>query len=66
MLWKIILKKQTGNLMDMMMNNQNYKVMSELVEQHQKRIKYLENKVLEYTAEINQLKYFIEEEKTSS
>ena len=66
MLWKIILKKQTGNLMDMMMNNQNYKVMSELVEQHQKRIKYLENKVLEYTAEINQLKYFIKEEKTSS
>ena len=65
MLWKIILKKQTGNLMDMMMNNQNYKVMSELVEQHQKRIKYLENKVLEYTAEINQLKYFIKEEKTS-
>ena len=63
MLWKIILKKQTGNLMDMMMNNQNYKVMSELVEQHQKRIKYLENKVREYTAEINQLKYFIEEEK---
>ena len=63
MLWKIILKKQTGNLMDMMMNNQNYKVMSELVEQHQKRIKYLENKVLEYTAEINQLKYFIKEEK---
>ena len=66
MLWKIILKKQTGNLMDMMMNNQNYKVMSELVEQHQKRIKYLENKVLEYTAEINQLKYFIKEEKSSS
>ena len=66
MLWKIILKKQTGNLMDMMMNNQNYKVMSELVEQHQKRIKYLENKVREYTAEINQLKYFIKEEKTSS
>ena len=65
MLWKIILKKQTGNLMDMMMNNQNYKVMTELVEQHQKRIKYLENKVLEYTAEINQLKYFIKEEKTS-
>ena len=65
MLWKIILKKQTGNLMDMMMNNQNYKVMSELVEQHQKRIKYLENKVREYTAEINQLKYFIKEEKTS-
>ena len=65
MLWKIILKKQTGNLMDIMMNNQNYKVMSELVEQHQKRIKYLENKVLEYTAEINQLKYFIKEEKTS-
>jgi len=63
MLWKIILKKQTGNLMDMMMNNQNYKVMSELVEQHQKRIKYLENKVREYTAEIKQLKYFIEEEK---
>ena len=46
-----------------MANNQNYKVMSELVEQHQKRIKYLENKVLEYTAEINQLKYFIKEEK---
>ena len=65
MLWKIILKKQTGNLMGMMMNNQNYKVMSELVEQHQKRIKYLENKVREYTAEINQLKYFIKEEKTS-
>ena len=65
MLWKIILKKQTGNLMDMMMNNQNYKVMSELVEQNKKRIKYLENKVLEYTAEINQLKYFIKEEKTS-
>ena len=63
MLWKIILKKQTGNLMDMMMNNQNYRVMSELVEQHQKRIKYLENKVLEYTAEINQLKYFIKEER---
>ena len=63
MLWKIILKKQTGNLMGMMMNNQNYKVMSELVEQHQKRIKYLENKVLEYTAEINQLKYFIKEER---
>ena len=49
--------------MGMMMNNQNYKVMSELVEQHQKRIKYLENKVLEYEAEINQLKYFIKEEK---
>ena len=63
MLWKIILKKQTGNLMGMMMNNQNYKVMTELVEQHQKRIKYLENKVLEYTAEINQLKYFIKEER---
>ena len=63
MLWKIILKKQTGNLMGMMMNNQNYKVMSELVEQHQKRIKYLENKVREYTAEINQLKYFIKEER---
>ena len=46
-----------------MANNQNYKVMSELVEQHQKRIKYLENKVLEYQAEINQLKYFIKEEK---
>ena len=46
-----------------MANNQNYRVMSELVEQHQKRIKYLENKVLEYTAEINQLKYFIKEEK---
>ena len=65
MLWKIILKKQTGNLMGMMMNNQNYRVISELVEQHQTRIKYLENKVLEYTAEINQLKYFIKEEKTS-
>ena len=63
MLWKIILKKQTGNLMGMMMNNQNYRVISELVEQHQKRIKYLENKVLEYEAEINQLKYFIKEEK---
>ena len=49
--------------MGMIMNNQNYKVMSELVEQHQKRIKYLENKVLEYEAEINQLKYFIKEEK---
>ena len=46
-----------------MANNQNYKVMSELVEQHQKRIKYLENKVREYTAEIKQLKYFIKEEK---
>ena len=65
MLWKIILKKQTGNLMGMMMNNQNYRVISELVEQHQTRIKYLENKVREYTAEINQLKYFIKEEKTS-
>lgn len=65
MLWKIILKKHTGNLMGMMMNNQNYRVMSELVEQHQTRIKYLENKVREYTAEINQLKYFIKEEKTS-
>ena len=43
-----------------MANNQNYRVMSELVEQHQKRIKYLENKVREYTAEIKQLKYFIE------
>ena len=63
MLWKIISKKQTGNLMGMIMNNQNYRVMSELIEQHQKRIKYLENKVLEYTAEINQLKYFIKEEK---
>ena len=63
MLWKIILKKQTGNLMGMMMNNQNYRLMTELVEQHQKRIKYLENKVLEYEAEINQLKYFIKEEK---
>ena len=63
MLWKIILKKQTGNLMGMMMNNQNYRLMTELVEQHQKRIKYLENKVLEYTAEINQLKYFIKEER---
>ena len=46
-----------------MANNQNYRVMSELVEQHQKRIKYLENKVMEYQAEINQLKYFIKEEK---
>ena len=63
MLWKIILKKQTGNLMGMMMNNQNYRLMTELVEQHQKRIKYLENKVLEYEAEINQLKYFIKEER---
>ena len=49
--------------MGMMMNNQNYRLMTELVEQHQKRIKYLENKVLEYEAEINQLKYFIKEEK---
>ena len=63
MLWKIISKKQTGNLMGMIMNNQNYRVMSELVEQHQNRIKYLENKVREYEAEINQLKYFIKEEK---
>ena len=46
-----------------MVNNQNYRLMTELVEQHQKRIKYLENKVLEYQAEINQLKYFIKEEK---
>lgn len=46
-----------------MENNQNYRVMSELVEQHQKRIKYLENKVLECQAEINQLNYFIKEEK---
>ena len=46
-----------------MANNQNYRVISELIEQHQKRIKYLENKVLEYQAEINQLKYFIKEEK---
>ena len=46
-----------------MVNNQNYRLMSELVEQHQKRIKYLENKVLEYEAEINQLKYFIKEER---
>ena len=46
-----------------MANNQNYRVISELIEQHQKRIKYLENKVLEYEAEINQLKYFIKEEK---
>ena len=49
--------------MGMMMNNQNYRLMTELVEQHQKRIKYLENKVLEYEAEINQLKYFIKQEK---
>ena len=49
--------------MGMMMNNQNYRLMTELVEQHQKRIKYLENKVLEYQAEINQLKYFIKEER---
>ena len=49
--------------MGMMMNNQNYRLMTELVEQHQKRIKYLENKVLEYQAEINQLKYFIMEER---
>ena len=46
-----------------MANNQNYRVMSELIEQHQKRIKYLETKVLEYEAEINQLKYFIKEKK---
>ena len=63
MLWKIILKKQTGNLMDMMMNNQVNLMMTELTEQHQNRIKYLENKVREYEAEINQLKYFIKEEK---
>ncbi len=66
MLWKIILKKHTGNLMVMMMNNQVNRMMTELTEQHQNRIKYLENKVLEYEAEINQLKYFINEEKTSS
>ncbi len=66
MLWKIILKKHTGNLMVMMMNNQVNRMMTELIEQHQNRIKYLENKVLEYEAEINQLKYFINEEKTSS
>jgi len=66
MLWKIILKKHTGNLMVMMMNNQVNRMMTELTEQHQNRIKYLENKVLEYEAEINQLKYFIKEEKTSS
>lgn len=66
MLWKIILKKHTGNLMVMMMNNQVNRMMTELTEQHQNRIKYLENKVREYEAEINQLKYFIKEEKTSS
>ena len=66
MLWKIILKKHTWNLMVMMMNNQVNRMMTELTEQHQNRIKYLENKVLEYEAEINQLKYFIKEEKTSS
>ncbi len=66
MLWKIILKKHTGNLMVMMMNNQVNRMMTELTEQHQNRIKYLENKVLEYEAEINQLKYFINEEKTNS
>ncbi len=63
MLWKIILKKHTGNLMVMMMNNQVNRMMTELTEQHQNRIKYLENKVREYEAEINQLKYFIKEEK---
>ena len=63
MLWKLILKKHTGNLMVMMMNNQVNRMMTELIEQHQNRIKYLENKVLEYEAEINQLKYFIKEEK---
>ncbi len=52
--------------MVMMMNNQVNRMMIELTEQHQNRIKYLENKVLEYEAEINQLKYFINEEKTSS
>ncbi len=66
MLWKLILKKHTGNLMVMMMNNQVNRMMTELTEQHQNRIKYLENKVREYEAEINQLKYFINEEKTSS
>ena len=66
MLWKLILKKHTGNLMVMMMNNQVNRMMTELTEQHQNRIKYLENKVREYEAEINQLKYFIKEEKTSS
>lgn len=52
--------------MVMMMNNQVNRMMTELTEQHQNRIKYLENKVLEYEAEINQLKYFIKEEKSSS
>ena len=66
MLWKIISKKHTGNLMVMMMNNQVNRMMTELIEQHQNRIKYLENKILEYEAEINQLKYFIKKEKTSS
>ncbi len=46
-----------------MANNQNYTVMTELVEQHQKRIKYLENKVLEYQAEKYEVTcdYFIAE-----
>jgi len=52
--------------MVMMMNNQVNLMMTELTEQHQNRIKYLENKVREYEAEINQLKYFIKKEKTSS
>lgn len=52
--------------MVMIMNNQVNLMMTELTEQHQKRIKYLENKIREYEAEINQLKYFINKEKTRS
>ena len=41
-------------------------MLSEIEEQQKKRIKYLENKIREYEAEINQLKYFINKEKTRS
>ena len=43
------------------MSTENYRMLSELAEHHQKRIKYLENKVREYESEIAQLKYFTEE-----
>ncbi len=43
------------------MSTENQRMLSELAEQQQKRIKYLENKVREYESEIAQLKYFTEE-----
>ena len=43
------------------MSTENQRMLIELAEQQQKRIKYLENKVREYESEIAQLKYFTEE-----